>query len=144
VHHHPSALYIAAMRYLWIGGIVALALLGAGCTSGSSSTATTHKTTRTTKPSAATTTLPAGSLKPGAKDTAACANYNSLKSDLASGKKPTGIEIRKIIKEFGAAEDQKLRKAGKAWAGDLVEKHKAKATKTADRINTICTEMGLN
>lgn len=125
------------MRSLWIVGIVALGLLGAGCSTGNSAS------TSTTKAKAATsTTLGTGPITPTAKDKKACAGFNTLKTETASSP-ATAAELRTALSDVRRAKNHELRAKGKAWTLAIVHKHNAAAAKDEARIASICTRMGL-
>jgi hypothetical protein len=123
------------MRSLWIGGIIVLGLLGAGCSSGNGATTTTTK-----GHSATATTAGKGPIKPTAKDKKACTAFNGLKADA----KPTAAEIRTALDAVLKAGHGQLRSAGKVWAVALVHKSKTAAAHDQARIAAICTRMGLS
>ena len=138
------------MRSLWIGGIVLLALVGAGCSSGSSSPTTTVKhraATSTTKGAkgSTSTTVSKGPLTPTSEDKAACAAYASAKATPGADTKATAAQIRATLKALKNASYKPLHNYAKEWAGAIVGKHpsKAKAKKAEKRITRICARMGL-
>ena len=127
------------MRSFWIGGIVVLGLLAAGCsTSGSGAGTTTTKAKSHTS-----TTLGTGPITPTAKDKTACAALNEIKSSAAAGKKVSPDELKSTIKTVRKAHNAQLRRRAKAWALATLHKHTAAAAKAETRIEAICTRMGL-
>jgi len=121
------------MRNLWILAIVTIAALGAGCSSGSGSTATTaHQATATTIGTAAIT--------PGARDKVACASFVSLKT---AGSSATKAQIRTTLKELRKANDKQLRAEANKWGRALVAGKKVGSGTTA-AVTQICKDMGLD
>ena len=121
------------MRNLWILAIVTIAALGAGCSSGSGSTATTaHQATATTIGTAAIT--------PGARDKVACASFVSLKTAVSSA---TKAQIRTTLKELRKANDKQLRAEANKWGRALVAGKKVGSGTTA-AVTQICKDMGLD
>ena len=122
------------MRNLWILAIVTIAALGAGCSSGSGSTATTaaHHATATTVGTAAIT--------PGARDKVACASFVSLKT---AGSSATKAQIRTTLKELRKANDKQLRAEANKWGRALVAGKKGGSGTTA-AVTQICKDMGLD
>jgi hypothetical protein len=132
------------MRHLWIIGLSALALLGAGCAFGNA-TSTTSTTAKTAKTPTTATTAATGTVSKtaGPKDKAACASVATLKSDGAKGIKPTGAEFRQVIKKLRHAENTKLHAEGTYMGKDLVDGKTAKLDHAETVISGICANMGL-
>ncbi len=127
------------MRSFWIGGIVVLGLLAAGCSTSGSGAGTT-----TTKAKAHTsTTVGTGPITPTAKDKKACAAISELKTSAASGQKLTTAELKSTITTVRKAHNTQLRRRAKAWALAILHKHTATSTKDEAKIEAICTRMGL-
>ena len=135
MHERPPRLYIASMRSLWIGGIVVLGLLGAGCSSSGSSASTT-----TTKSKTATSTTAAkGPITPTAKDKQACAAFNAFKTD----SKPTAAQTKAAVDAVLKAGHKELRNEGKLWGVALYRKSTSAGRHDVTKIASICTRMGL-
>ena len=125
------------MRSLWIVGIVALGLLGAGCSTGNSASTTTTKAKSTTS-----TTLGTGPVTPTAKDKRACTDFNTFKTESASSP-ATVAELKAALKEVRKAKNRELHAEGKAWALAVLHGHKSASTKAEANIASICNRMGL-
>jgi len=125
------------MRSLWIVGIVALGLLGAGCSTGNSASTTTTKAKAHTS-----TTLGTGPITPTAKDKRACAGLHTLKTETASSP-VTATELKAALKVVRKAKNRELHAEAKAWALAILHGHKSGATKDEAKITSICTRMGL-
>jgi hypothetical protein len=135
MHPEPSGLYIAAMRYLWIAGVAAVAALGAGCSTVSSSPTTTTAGHHSTATTSAT-----GSITPGPKDKTACASFKQVE---AAGTSVTHAEIKSTLKELRHSENKTLRYIGTLWGGAVEIGKTSKANTDKTKIADICSRMGL-
>jgi hypothetical protein len=138
------------MRYMWISGVVIVALLGAGCGSSAdkaaghrhrhvSATSTTTARTRqhTTTPSTA------AKLASGPKDKVACTTLTSLGGDAHKSHQVIANDFRKVFRDLKHAENTKLRIEGHRSAVELLQR-KVKRFKTSFfSVFLVCDQMGL-
>ena len=139
------------MRYLWIGALVGIALLGAAC-SGSTPRTTTrttvhhryhrHRTTTTTTTAGAThTTAPNKKLPAGPKDLLACASFGALGRDAHKGHRRIQVAFQKLFRDLKHAENTRLRRTGHAAAVELLQDQVRKFKRSFTAIYETCYAM---
>jgi hypothetical protein len=144
----PDERYILSMRYLWIGALVCVALLGAACSGGSDkhTTRTTvhhhhrarHRTTTTTTKPA---TQPVPKLASGPRDKAACASFARLSGDTHKSHRVIARAFRNMFRKMKRAENHKLRRDSHAAAVALLQRKRSKFKKDFVALYATCYEM---
>ncbi len=134
------------MRYLWIGALVGIALLGAACSGSTDNPPKTHyhfhfpkKTTTTTTTSAATT---ATTLASGPNDRRACASFAALGHDVGKGHRVIASAFRVMFRDMKVAENPSLRRNGHEAARTLLLSEVGPFKHAFLTIFTLCREMG--
>jgi hypothetical protein len=135
------------MRYLWIGALVSIALLGAACSGSPSTTTRTtvhhHKarhrttTTTTTTPQTRTSTT----LASGPRDKLACAGFAGLGQDVHRGHRVIRDAFKRLFRELKHAENTKLRRDGHAAARALLLGRVSSFKASFVSIYSLCNEM---
>lgn len=117
------------MRYLWIVGVAVVAVLGAGCSTVSSSPTTTAAGHHST-----------GSTTPGSKNKTACASFKQF---VAAGTSATKAEIKSTLKALRHSESKTLRYVATRWGGAIEKGKTSKANADKAKIAEICSRLGL-
>jgi hypothetical protein len=118
------------MRYLWIGALVGLALLGAACSGSADNTTPTtvrhhhvrhrHRTTTTTTTTTPTaSTTPTAKLASGPNDRVACGTFASLSRDVGKSHRVVVAAFLKLFRQMKQAESVTLKRDAHAAARAL-------------------------
>lgn len=134
------------MRYLWVGGLIALVILGTSCSGGGTTTTRTtvhhhHRrhvpTTTTTKPT--TTTQP--KLASGVWDKASCAALLALSREGGMGHQRIARAFRSLIHDLHNAENTTLHHNGRVVARGLLRDDVPLVKLALTEMFKVCREM---
>jgi hypothetical protein len=131
------------MRKLWFAGVAVVALLGAGCTQGPTTTPTTaaHGSATTVKGHDTNKAKGKGKHKVKGSDKAACAEYVTIHNLGTTA--PTPAEYRTFVKDLRHAPNATLKKAGTKVAQGITNKNANKLKNAVVTVGKTCTTLGL-